>query len=144
MTRWNPDERSQIKAILSYFFVGQDPWAKSKLRAGQGLSDVPYDQVFSVSEDDVAEYVRQHGWDARVVHRIQSLPDDPEKVSWDWRFFILPPHEGRWSCGRRVDTERRSSPYELWRFPSEDEMLRFIVHDLVEEQKRLWGRRPVV
>jgi hypothetical protein len=144
VTRWTSEELSQIRAILSYFYVGQDPWAKSKLHTGKTLSDVHYDQVFTVSENDVIAYVRQYGWDRRVVCPIESLPDNPEKVSWDWRFFVLPEREGKWTCGRRMSIERRASPYEQWQFPSEEEMVRFIVHDLVEEQRRLWGPRPVV
>jgi hypothetical protein len=139
MTPWTSDQIAQIRAILSHVYVGQDPWARTKLRGAQSLSDVDYAAVFSVQEDDVIRYVEQHGWDGRTVRAIPALPPEPEAVSWDWRFFLLPAQAGRWTCGRRVDTERRSDPYDLWSFDSEEAMVRFIVRDLIDEQKRFWG-----
>lgn len=139
-----PDKAEQIRAILSHFFIGKDGWADAHLRPGQRTEDVAYEDLFTVDEQDVLAYVRSHGWDSRVVRQLEAMPTDPEQVSWDWRFFLLPPREGLWICGRRVDTERRSSPYEMWEFGSRDAMERFVVRDLMEAQRNLWGRGPVL
>ncbi|HLO96515.1 MAG TPA: hypothetical protein VK195_19560 [Burkholderiaceae bacterium] len=136
MSDQSPPKEAQIRAILSYFFIGQDGWpdASQEIRNSTSFQD-----FFSVNEDDVYRYVTAHGWDGRVVRELPFRPHDPEGISWNWRFFFTREPDGSWTCGRRNDPERGADPISYWSFASREAMDRFIVHDLFLAQQSLWG-----
>lgn len=144
MNQFNQNQTSQIRAILSWFYIGQDSWARSQLPKGESFSEVAYEQVFNVTEDDVLAYVHRFGWDDRTVASLDGMPRYQSEVSLNWRFFVVKNSGAGWVCGRAKDMERSNVPFDIWTFSTQEDMERFMARDFIEEQMRLWGPRPKI
>lgn len=131
----------QIKWILSNGIDGK-LYRKKYLPffpIGKKSEDYFFEQIFTVSERDVYEFVLKNGWDKRVVSYMDKLPNplDTEKMFYD--YIILPRENDQFKLAHFGSYDRRL--WNFWNFSSEEEMWWFITKELYESQKTFWKHR---
>ena len=54
-----------------------------------------FEQIFSINEDDVYQYVLKNSWDIRIVQSFDRLPDPQRGEEMFYGYILLPPENGR-------------------------------------------------
>ena len=127
----------QCEIVVCYEFTEQ-------LQVKSGLNfhrrkDYEFEDIFNITEDDVYEYVMQHGFDPRMVGRFDALPD-PESNYPEW--ILLPKTEEGYHLASFNSWDRNL--WNEWCFATEEARDRFIVSELLRFEKNFWGKKPVV
>ena len=131
-------QAEQIRALLAAHLIGIDHWVDRNIGPRIETYDVPFGDVFTVSEADVVAHVLAHGWDLRIV---KPLAAAQPRIAGDWdvMFYAGLADDGRWQAWRPLDPERHSEPFAVDTFDTEAAMVAALVHQLFETQKRFWG-----
>jgi hypothetical protein len=129
---WSLDEIAQIKAILAEYEAGYD-WMASKLGLGQEPADLTYQDVFTVTDDDVFQYVQKHGWDKRFVREVDTLPNENQDSIG---VLFLLPQSSKWE----VVTREERGVVNIWGTFNDLSAARlFVVRLLVMRQWTYWN-----
>jgi hypothetical protein len=128
----------QIKEILRIYSVGKDSFKNRYLPLDAKAKDFRFEVVFTVTENDVYEYVKKFGWDKSTVSFLNHLPD-PSSESIPWCHITLPKSNGRFPLAHFNSYDRNL--WDEWDFATEEERDRFIIHQLFETQRGFWGKK---
>ncbi|MES2832072.1 MAG: hypothetical protein V4695_08780 [Pseudomonadota bacterium] len=128
------EKTAQIEAILAEHLVGKDNWKEKNL--GTENLAIRFEDAFNVSEEDIYQHVRLHGWDQRIVTFKTELPDPDCKESMFYNYIILPPINNRFPLAHFCSYDRQL--WYKWDFGSQEELFRFIINKLIETQRSLW------
>ena len=135
--RFQLSKEVQCEGVLAY---ESGAWRKKFLDMDAArFEDYEFEDIFNITEDDVYEYVMQHGFDPRIVGRYEALPD-PESKHSTW--LLLPKTEQGYHLASFGSWDREL--WNEWCFATEEARDRFIVHKRFELQKNFWGKKPVV
>lgn len=108
----------QIRAIIG---MRTWKWGLANLPAGKSIDDVRFQDLVSVTEDDVYEYVLEHGFDPSTV----AVRDEARRA--DDRICLVPEVDGRW----RVYYTERGQVSDETVLPSEAHARREVVARLM-------------
>lgn len=132
-------EIAQIQALLAAHLAGADGWDDQHLGAGVLPSQVPFSQIFTVTEDQLVQHVLQHGWDLRVVRPLDQAPATHQPWLDDVVAFAGPDIDGTWRCLLPRDPERSNTLYESHAFPDREALVRWLVAHLFALQRRFFA-----
>jgi hypothetical protein len=139
--KFNVAKEHQIIGLLAEGNSGLDGWSSRYLGIPSSEKrNFEMHDVFDITERDVLEYVKVHGWDRRIVHRLAALPEfeQGKPSSYEYSYVILPPEDQQHTVAYLGNTER-ATRWSEWSFPTEDEASLFIIRRLFETQRTFWG-----
>ena len=118
-------------------------YRQTHLQCADQSNNFTFDEIFSISEDDVYKYVLKNGWDTRIVHFFDRLPDPQRGEEMFYDYIILPPENGRFQLAHFGSYDRQL--WLRWNFGTQEEMFKFIIHELFDSQRGFWkdGRTSV-
>jgi hypothetical protein len=140
MKKLNLSKEAQVKAILAESYCGVDDWSETYLGVpSNGKKAIKFSDVFNISEKEVLDHVRRHGWDARTVNLLKTVPErNPENdKKYVGKYVFITSGDGVYNVAELEELER--GQWVVERFQSATEAELFIIRKLFSVQRRFWG-----